>query len=217
MLIGVAPGSTTEAIISTGDMVGGYRFESIPDGISLRRHDNNRVEAFVNHETSLVPFPFPTPPTPTTEANSQNDFENSQVSLLTLNRATAGVLSGSLAITSEENYQRFCSNFLATKAAGFNRPILFTNEEGIDWVKRTGKAWPATIGAADSGRSAPSSRTTRSTASTRPIWGMGRHNHENSLAVPGYGHPVVLSGDDSFVNDPAQSQMYSYIADSANE
>ena len=46
---------------------------------------------------------------------------------------------------------------------------------------------------------------------------MGRHNHENSLAVPGYGHPVVLSGDDSFVNNPAQSQVYSYIADSAND
>ena len=80
--------STTEAIISVGDMIGGYRFESIPDGIALRRHDNNRVQAFVNHETSLVPFPFPMPPTPTTEANSQNDFENAQVSLLTLKRAT---------------------------------------------------------------------------------------------------------------------------------
>ena len=42
----------------------------------------------MNHETSLVPFPFPTPPTATTEANSQNDFENAQVSLLTLNSAT---------------------------------------------------------------------------------------------------------------------------------
>jgi hypothetical protein len=41
---------------------------------------------------------------------------------------------------------------------------------------------------------------------------MGRHNHENSLAVPGYGNPVVLSGDDSFVNNPAQSQVYAYIA-----
>ena len=31
---------------------------------------------------------------------------------------------------------------------------------------------------------------------------MGRHNHENSLALKGYGHPVVLSGDDSFVTSP---------------
>ena len=32
---------------------------------------------------------------------------------------------------------------------------------------------------------------------------MGRHNHENSVAIPGYGKPVVLSGDDSFVSNPA--------------
>jgi hypothetical protein len=217
MLIGVAPGSSTEALISTGDMLGSYRFESIPDGIALRRHDNNRVEAFVNHETSLVPFPFPTPPIAPTEATSQNDFENSQVSRLTLDTATGGVLQGSLAIPSSDNYQRFCSNFLATKAAGFNRPILLTNEEGIDWVKRTGKAWPTTVGAADSRQIGTVVAQDVLTGVTKPIWGMGRHNHENSLAVPGYGHPVVLSGDDSFVNDPAQSQVYSYIADSAND
>ena len=221
MLIGVAPGSTTEAIISTGDMVGGYRFESIPDGIALQRHDNNRVEAYINHETSLVPFPFPAqtppPPAPPTEANAQNDFENAQVSLLTLNRATAGVLDGRLVVTSAENYQRFCSSFLATKAAGFNRPILLTNEEGIDWVKRSGKPWPTTIGAADSRQIGVVVAVDARTGKSNPIWGMGRHNHENSLAVPGYGHPVVLSGDDSFVNNPAQSQVYSYIADSAND
>ena len=45
---------------------------------------------------------------------------------------------------------------------------------------------------------------------------MGRHNHENSVAIPGYGKPVVLSGDDSFVSNPAQSQLYSYIADSSD-
>jgi hypothetical protein len=55
------------------------------------------------------------------------------------------------------------------------------------------------------------------------IYGMGRHNHENSVPVPGYGKPVVLSGDDTFTSGPltgvsglgvvpAQSQLYSYIA-----
>ena len=127
------------------------------------------------------------------------------------------MIQGSLAITSEENYQRFCSNFLATKAAGFNRPIFFTNEEGIDWVKRSGKAWPTTIGAADSRQIGAVVAHDVLNGETRTIWGMGRHNHENSLAVQGYGHPVVLSGDDSFVNNPAQSQVYSYIADSAND
>jgi hypothetical protein len=56
---------------------------------------------------------------------------------------------------------------------------------------------------------------------------MGRHNHENSVPVPGYGYPVVLSGDDTFTSGPltgvsgldpvpAQSQLYSYIAPSTD-
>ena len=44
----------------------------------------------------------------------------------------------------------------------------------------------------------------------RTIYGMGRHNHENSVAIPGYDELVVLSGDDTF-SAPA-SQVYSYIA-----
>jgi len=48
----------------------------------------------------------------------------------------------------------------------------------------------------------------------RSIYGMGRHNHENSVAVPGYGYPVVLSGDDTF-NAPS-SQLYLYTAADAD-
>jgi hypothetical protein len=36
------------------------------------------------------------------------------------------------------------------------------------------------------------------------------------VAVPGYGHPVMLTTDDTFTSNPPQSQLYSYIADSAN-
>jgi hypothetical protein len=57
---------------------------------------------------------------------------------------------------------------------------------------------------------------------------MGRHNHENDVAIPGYGKPVVLSGDDTFTSGPlgavqglstpppAQSQLYSYMAPSTD-
>ena len=31
---------------------------------------------------------------------------------------------------------------------------------------------------------------------------MGRLNHENNVAIPGYGKPVLLSGDDSFIKQP---------------
>lgn len=49
------------------------------------------------------------------------------------------------------------------------------------------------------------------TGEQRPIWGMGRHNHENTVAIPGFKKVVLLSGDDTFTNNPSQSQLYAYI------
>jgi hypothetical protein len=62
----------------------------------------------------------------------------------------------------------------------------------------------------------------------QPIYGMGRHNHENDVPIPGFDKLVVLSGDDTFTSGPlsdplstttplaplapSQSQLYSYQA-----
>jgi hypothetical protein len=233
MLTGVAPGSSVTPIITVGERVGSFRFESIPDGVSLyrtgegrrgggdsRREDDDdddrrgRVDIFVNHETSTVPFPFAYPGS-TTESAAQNDFDNAQVSRLTLGDS-ARVLGARFAIRSSEGYQRFCSNYLATEKEGFERPLLFTNEEAVDWVNRSGQAWPATEGAPGARQAGVVVAHDPRTGRSRPIWGMGRHNHENSVAVPGYREVVLLSGDDAFVNNPAQSQVYAYIARGAN-
>jgi hypothetical protein len=49
------------------------------------------------------------------------------------------------------------------------------------------------------------------TGSYTQIAGMGRHNHENTVAVPGYDDLVLLSGDDTF--SATTSQLYLYRAD----
>jgi hypothetical protein len=211
MLDPVAPGATVTPLITVGETLPGssYMFESIPDGIALRKGHGWKVEAFVNHETSTVPFPLTPIPL--------NDFTNAMVSKLTLSRHGAGVLDGRYVIPSEANYQRFCSNFLATRKHGFDRRILFTNEEALDWVNRTGTAWPATIGADEAREAGAVVAYDVKKDAYQTIWGMGRFNHENSVAIPGYKERVLLSTDDTFVSNPAQSQLYAYIAKNTND
>jgi hypothetical protein len=228
MLTPVAAGVEVQPIMTVGDTLNsGYRFEAIPDGIALRTRGQGRVDLYVNHETSKVPFPYVTA-TPTA-ANGENDFDNSQVSHLILNQHSGGVLNGSFAIGSSLGYQRFCSNYLATAREGFSRPILFTNEETPDYVLRREASWPPAIGSPDEREAGLVVALDAQNGKRYEIPGMGRHNHENSVPVPGFDDLVVLSGDDTFtsgpltgvtfpagVTVPAQSQLYSYIAPSTN-
>jgi hypothetical protein len=229
MLLPVMPGVEITPLLTVGDALpGGFRFEAIPDGIAVRPRGRAGVDLLVNHETSKVPFPYNTA-TPTA-ANGENDFDNAQVSRLTLNQRTAGTLEGSFAISSRLGYQRFCSNYLATAKEGFSRDILFTNEESPDYVLRQEESWPPPIGDPAEREAGLVVALDIRNPRPRPIYGMGRHNHENAVPVPGYGKPVVLSGDDTFTSGPltipaggplaagtvpAQSQLYSYIASSA--
>ena len=111
-------GVVIDPIISVGDELdSGFVFDSIPDGISLVEHGQGRVDLYVNHETSLVPFP-----------GTLTDYTNSHVDLLALNQCSAGVLRVD-AIPSEANFQRFCSNFLATAERPSDRSV---HERGSD-------------------------------------------------------------------------------------
>jgi hypothetical protein len=228
MLTAVGAGVQVQPLLTVGDTLSsGYRYEAIPDGISLRTRGQGRVDLYVNHETSKVPFPYNT--ANPTAANGENDFDNAQVSNLILNQHSAGVLNGSFAIDSSSGYQRFCSNYLATTREGFSRPILFTNEETPDYVFRRENSWPPPLDSPDQSEAGLVVALDTQTGKHHPIPGMGRHNHENSIPVPGFGKPVVLSGDDTFtsgpltgvtfpqgVSVPAQSQLYSYIAPSTD-
>jgi len=207
MLTPLAPRSSVLPIITVGETLkkSGYRFEAIPDGIGFGLPGKKSVSIYVNHETSTVPFPYnPQNPNPD---NSQNDFDNAQLSALTLSLKNAGVLSGQLVIPSSANYQRFCSNFLIGPREGFHRPLLITNEETSDLVNRTGMAWPPGPEAEQAGLAVAFDPFT---GEYRPIYGLGRMNHENSVPVPGYRKTVLLTGDDTFA--APSSQLYMYIA-----
>jgi hypothetical protein len=228
MLTAVMSGVQITPLLTVGDVLpSGFRFEAIPDGISLRTRGQGRVDLFINHETSKVPFPYNT--AAPTAANGENDFDNAQVSQLILNQHSAGVLNGSFAISSSSGYQRFCSNYLATSKEGFDRDILFTNEESPDYVLRQTASWPPVIGDPASSEVGLVVALDVQTGKHHPIYGMGRLNHENAVPIPGYGYPVVLSGDDTFTSGPltgvtfpagvaapAQSQLYSYVAPSTD-
>ncbi len=230
MVTPVMPGVTVTPLLTVGDTLpGGYRFEAIPDGIAIDAHGKGNAHIYVNHETSKVPFPYNT--ANPTAANGENDFDNAQLSRLVVSQKSSGVLSGSYAIDSSAGYQRFCSNFLAGKANGFDRKILFTNEESPDYVYRAEQSWPPALDDPDQREVGVVVAYDLESGASTPIYGMGRFNHENSVAVPGYGHPVVWSGDDTFTSGsltipaggpitpgsrPAQSQLYSYVADSAD-
>jgi hypothetical protein len=197
MLDPVADDVTVKALISVGDMVDGYRFESIPDGLAIWPRNRERVDLYVNHETSKVPF------------SALADYRNSEVSHLVIKRGSGKILSGDLVVPSSAGYQRFCSNFIAGAEAGFARPILFTNEEATDFVLRQEASWPVPAG--QTGEQAGMVvAVDLLTGDFRSIPGMGRHNHENAVALPGYDQAVVLSGDDTF--SAPGSQFYMYLA-----
>jgi len=200
-------GWTTEAIISVGDTLGsGYTFEAIPDGIAIERiNGRGTADILVNHELSKVPFPA-----------ARQDHLNSTVSKLRLNQNSAGVLKGEYVIPQSAGYQRFCSNFLVGAEHGFERELLLTNEEARDIVLRQADSWhgPSPPGVLLTEPGAEQAGVVVAydlkSGAYKSIYGMGRHNHENSVGIPGYGYPVVLSGDDTF--DAPASQLFMYKA-----
>lgn len=225
---GAPAGTSITPLMTVGDTLGDYMFEAIPDGIAVKKAGKGGAHVYVNHETSTVPFPYNAAPT---TANSFNDYNNSQLSKLLLRQNKAGeyrITDAEMVIDVGDGYHRFCSSYLAQTDGFENRPMVFTNEEGIDWVAEdvfadgsasnlgwtTGTTFEGADGARQIGAVVAYDLNSQT---NNPIWGMGRHNHENSVAIPGYGYPVLLSGDDAFNQVAPQSQLYSYIAGSADD
>jgi hypothetical protein len=214
-LLDGANGSTTKPIISVGDTLGsGFMFESIPDGISVGKvNGKGTFDIYVNHELSQVPFGNLGGTPPQTRA----DATNSLLAKLRLHQKSAGVLKGSYVIPSSAGYQRFCSNFAVGKAQGFDRNLILTNEEARDIVLRQEDSWHqpgVSLAEPNAEQAGVAVAYDVKSGAYKSIYSMGRSNHENEVAVPGYGHPVVFTGDDTF--DAPGSQLYMLSAASGS-
>ncbi len=167
MLTAVAPDVTVTPLMTVGDVLpSGYRFEAIPDGISVRPRGRGSVDLYINHETSKVPFPYVT--AAPTAANGENDFDNAQVSQLTLNQHSAGVLNGSFAISSSVGLPALLLE-LPGDVAGIVHPGDPLHERGIAGLRAIGRRIP--------GRRRPATRR-----SARRAWSSRSTSGPGSIA-----------------------------------
>lgn len=204
------PAITFLPLINSGDTAFVDVFEGIPDGIAVvpgpGRHPSY-VDLYVNHEQSKVPF------------MGFADFQDSSVTRVRLDLASKTIIDMEVALPASAGFIRFCSSF-AVIGNGFNHPMVFTNEESNDpLVVPVG----APYGADPFYQGNPIRQAGYTvaldtvTGAMTPIAGMGRHNHENQVLIPGGWHRKLafLSGDDTFT--APSSQLYMYLANSAND
>ncbi|MDP9468381.1 MAG: DUF839 domain-containing protein [Chloroflexota bacterium] len=199
-------------LINSGDPFFGGTFEGIPDGIGVvpgPGANPTYVDLYVNHEQSMVPFPV---------VNGFADFQNSSVSRVRLDLATKTIIDGGVALPASAGFIRFCSSTVVI-GNGFSHPMLFTNEESNDpLVVPGGATYPADpfYGANNLRQAGYTVALDTVTGAITPIAGMGRHNHENQVLIPGgwNNRLAFLSGDDTFT--APSSQLYMYLANNAS-
>jgi hypothetical protein len=202
---GVPAGSTVKAIISSGEEVDGVVFQGLPDGIGIAPgSEPNTVDVYVAHEETTVPF-FGT-------AN----FQDASVSKLTLSTSPGSgegaVELLSVVISPDDGYLRFCSASMAGVAEGFDHPTFFVGEESNDIIDvPSGAPYSTDPALAPQRQAGYVVALDTVTGQSVAVPGMGRLNHENTVAIPGgWNQFALLTTDDTF-NAPS-SQLYLYLA-----
>jgi hypothetical protein len=210
-------GVTFTPLINSGDIAFGDTFEGLPDGIGIVPGPGaspTYVDLYVNHEQSHVPFGV--------NANSVyadglgiNDPHDSSVTRVRIDLATKAITDMEVVLPGSAGFIRFCSSTIVS-GNGFAHPMLFTNEESNDVLPVPANATYGSDPSVAPNRQAGYTVVLDTvTGEYKPIPGMGRHNHENQVLVPGgWAHKLAfLSGDDTF--SAPGSQLYMYLANNA--
>ncbi len=204
-------GSSVTPILSVGEVVDGVLFEGLPDGLGLtsrrthRHHHNHRprsVDVYVAHEQTTIPF------------FGARDFQDASVVRLTLGTRGANrakVIGAEVVISPDLGFKRFCSASMAGPAEGFSSSVFFTGEETDDVTSiPAGAPYGADPALAPDRQAGYAVALDTKTGQTSVLRGMGRLNHENTIALPGYNRIALLTTDDTF-NGPS-AQLYLYLA-----
>ncbi len=204
---GLPRGAKVKAIISSGDELGDFLFEGLPDGIGIKPGaDRHTIDVFVAHEQTTVPF-FGT-----------RDFQDASVSRLTLN--TKGgpdqgeVLYAGVALPPEAGFLRFCSASMAGPEEGLSTYTFFTGEESNDVglaVPDEAPYGPDPFPGNGTRQAGYAVALNTDTGDFTQINGMGRLNHENTIVVPGGWEGFTLLTTDDTFNAPS-AQLYLYRA-----
>lgn len=199
-------GSSLLPLINSGESLGGFTFEGLPDGVGLMpgRH-HGTVVAYVAHEQTTVPF------------FGSADFQNASVSEITIDARSGEIVGASVAIGPEQGYLRFCSAFMAGPAEGFRHYTFFTGEETNDIVDvPAGVDYGPDPALGDQRQAGYQVALRPGSGEFRTLEGFGRLNHENTVAIPGYGRSkILLTTDDTFSGPSAQLYMYAATNENA--
>jgi hypothetical protein len=202
-LTAAAAGGQVVPLINSGDDYHGVTFEGIPDGIGIVPGTGGTVDLYVAHEQSHVPF------------GGFADFQDSSVSRVTVDIGSKQVTGLEVALSPDLGFIRFCSAFMAGPDEGFADYTFWVNEESNDVVDvPAGAPYGADPAIAPYRQAGYAVALNTTTGEATPISRMGRHNHENTVFVPGgWKWTAALSGDDTFT--APSSQLYLHTANDA--
>jgi hypothetical protein len=203
-------------LINSGEVFDGVTFQGIPDGLGVVPGPGNQgwVDIYVAHEESHVPFG-------TTPTSVFADLQDSSVTRVRMDIATRSIIEMEVALPASAGLIRFCSAFMAGPEHGFPHHTFLLNEESNDILPVPAGApyGPDTASLGTQRQAGYAAFLDTRNGKFGVIPGAGRHNHENTVVVPGGWKKeiVSLSGDDTFTSTsspamPNLSQLYMYGA-----
>ncbi len=205
--VSLTGGGQVVPLINSGETAFGTIFEGIPDGIGVvpgpgKNNKKGYVDLYVAHEQSHVPF------------LGFADFQDSSVSRVRVDIASKSITDMKVVLSPDLGYNRFCSAFMAGPEHGFPHYTFLLNEESNDVITiPSGAPYGPDPSVAPHRQSGYTVYFDTKTGKSAPLLSQGRHNHENTVIVPGWKKGIVaLSGDDTFTTfDPLRpnlSQLY---------